>query len=267
MTSPLGIAGYSRVQDRILNYLIGGRLHPAIILAGEDKNAKWALAKNVAKYFLCNQKKGKAPFCNDCNHCRRIEKEIHPDTLLHRSTEEDHIKIDTVRDFCHQMEVGPIEQRFKICIIDEAHRMNPAAANALLKTLEEPGEGRFFWLLTSQPGALLPTILSRCLKFHMPPEALAPIDESNWETLFEDFQKHKEPHKLSSKIDSKEKAIDFLRFLQRRLHDQALPEAVGASQNAAPLIEVYEESIELEARLRSNANYGLMLENFLARNY
>lgn len=267
MNSPLGITGNHKVQDRILNYLLGGRLHPAVILAGEDKVAKWAIAKNVAKYFLCNGKKGKAAFCDDCNHCRRVEKEIHPDLLLHRSSEEEPIKIDTIRDFCHQMEVGPVEQRFKICIIDDAHRMNAAAANALLKTLEEPGEGRFFWLLTSQPGALLPTILSRCLKFHMPPARDAQSDDANWEALFEEFQKHREPHKLSTKLDSKEKAIDFLKYLQRKIHEQAVANTPEAIASRPGLVQVYDDAIELEARLRSNANYGLMLENFLARNY
>lgn len=249
-----------KIPQRIASYLKGGRLHPAVIIAGETRDNRWALAKNIAKQFLC-AKKGPI-FCDECNHCRRIEKEIHPDVILYGMPEEDTIKIDEVRDLCHQMEIGPLEGNIKLCIIDECHRLNAASANALLKTLEEPGPGRFFWLLTSQPGALLPTVVSRCLKFHLPLDRKSEAPESDWSELFASFEKNHEAFRVTAKIDSKEKALDFVRFLQLKLHREAL-----ASPTATSALHVYDESVELEGRLRSNANYGLMLESFLSQHF
>jgi len=259
----LGVPGQIRFQERLANYLKGKRLHPAVILSGDANLPKWELAKNVAKSFICRAKKGQSLFCDDCNDCRRIEKELHPDVLFYRVPEEDVIKIDTVRDFCHQMEVGPLEQSKKICIVDECHRMNTAAGNAFLKTLEEPGEGRYFFLLTSQVGSLLPTILSRCLKFQLPPEGAQTLVAEPWAGVFQDFLKSREPFRISAEADSKEKALEFLKFLQHHLHS----EAMTSPRNSFKQLSIYDESIELEGRLRSNANYALMLESFLARNF
>lgn len=259
----LGIPGQNNLQERLAQYLRGGRLHPAVILSGTAELPKWQLAKNIAKSFICAQKSAKVLFCDQCNHCRRIEKETHPDVLLYQVPDEDVIKIDTVRDFCHQMAVGPIEQNNKICIIDECHRMNAASANAFLKTLEEPGEGRYFWLLTSQVGSLLPTILSRCLKFQLLPEIQATPPSEEWAKVFQEFLKTKEPFRVSAQIDSKEKALDFVHFLQHTLHRSALLSPGDASDT----VFVYDETVELEGRLRSNANYALMLESFLSQNF
>lgn len=263
MTGKLGIPGQANIQERLAQYLRGGRLHPAVILSGGSQVPRWQLAKNIAKSFICSEKKAGALFCDQCNHCRRIEKETHPDVLLYQVQDEDVIKIDTVRDLCHQMAVGPIEQNNKICIIDECHRMNASSANAFLKTLEEPGEGRYFWLLTSQVGSLLPTILSRCLKFQLLPELNVTPPSEEWSKIFQEFLKTKEPFRVSSHIDSKEKALDFVRFLQTTLHRIGMQSPLDASDT----VFVYDETVELEGRLRSNANYALMLESFLSQNF
>jgi DNA polymerase III delta' subunit len=260
----LGIAGNLPVQERLYHYLLGGRLHPAAILAGDPGSGKLALAKNIAKHLLCKERPPEKAFCAKCSACRRIDGDIHPDVLITREPDEDIIKIDTVRDICHQMSLTPVEGPVKICIVDECHRMNVASANAFLKTLEEPGPNRFFWLLTSQPGSLLPTILSRCLKFRLRPEAAAAVETVDFPQWDEALQS-RDPAALLAALDKKEKVQAFVSFLQKRLRDELI--TGSPRQSAWWLLERFENSLELEARLRSNANYGLMLESFLTQNF
>ena len=261
-----------------MSYLKGGRIHPALILAGPQKEAKFQVAKNLAKFLLC-QKKTAGSFCGKCSPCRRIEAEIHPDVLILREPDEDTIKIDTIREICHQMEISPIEAAAKICIIDECHRMTVASSNAFLKTLEEPGQSRYFWLLTTQPGALIPTILSRCLQFQFKPESAvegAPTEASQEAfQLLEEFLKAGDIAALRSKLEDKGRCLFFLQSLQRAVRDALLapslgtPSPVSALGRYSPfsLLSKFNEAVVLEGQLRSNANYGLMLESFLIRNF
>ena len=205
-----------------------------------------------------------------------MEKEVHPDVLIYRELEEDTIKIDTVRQLCHQMELTPVEGKAKFCIVDACHRMNTAAANAFLKTLEEPGPDRYFWLLTPNMSGLLPTLLSRCLKFSFKPEnevTAAPIEAETakaYETLYQDFLSKKDAFALASELDSKEKTLEFVHFLQTRIRKEVLTPSEYPTLKHPALYEslaLFEETLVLEGRLRSNANYGLMLESFLSRQF
>jgi DNA polymerase III delta' subunit len=267
----LGIVGNDAIQDRLHHYLKGKRIHPACILTGPAGTGKLQLAKNIAKHILCpNQKQG--PFCDQCSTCRRIDKDLHPDILVCKEEGEDVIKIDTVRDLCHQMALTPVEGSAKICIVDECHRLNVASANAFLKTLEEPGPQRYFWLLTTQIGSLLPTILSRCLKFRLPPlpenakvqpETSQLIDSI--QLLWEQAIQSGDSNALIAALDKKEKAQALISLLQRNLHTQIMNDPESAESFLQ--LERFERAVETEGRLRSNANYGLMLDSFLIQNY
>jgi DNA polymerase III delta prime subunit len=272
----LGVLGNEVAQDRLLHYLRGGRIHPAAILAGPEGTGKLAAAKNIAKFLLCRSKKNNQPFCSQCSPCRRIEKDLHPDVLLCRDESEETIKIDTIRQFCHQMDLSPVEGDVKICIVHECHRMSVASSNAFLKTLEEPGEGRYFWLLTSQMGSLLPTILSRCLKFSFKPlvETLSTDRSETFETLWKEFLTSRHPAALVAGLEKKEQCLDFLNFLEKQLRNAALSPYLSESspnlfQGLTPYeaMDKFEACLKLEGRLRSNANYALMLESFLNRNF
>lgn len=265
--------------QRVWNYVRRDRVHPALILGGPDREAKFSLAKNIAKHFLCTKKTGaNATYCNQCSACRRVEKDIHPDLLIVREEQEDTIKIETVRQVCQQMALSFMEGPAKVCIIDECHRLNASSANAFLKTLEEPGPDRYFLLLTTQPGALLATILSRCLVFHLQPnrEGIeAPVSEApEVAKAFEDFVSSRNVSSLLALLNEKEKALAFLQYLQRKLRTSLLAvETEGEVyppfqlNSAEELIEKYDETLRIEGRLRSNANYGLMLESLLLQHY
>lgn len=264
------------LQQRLFSYLRGGRVHPAIILSGGDRDEKFQIAKTMAKFLLCANR-GQKVFCGECSPCRRVEKDIHPDVLVLREEGEETLKIDSIREICHQMEVSSIEGGAKICIIDECHRMNAASANAFLKTLEEPGDRRYFWLLTSQPGALLPTVQSRCLQFSFKPQAegaTATPDDEKVVAAFQEFLTSGATNRLLAALPDKENCLAFLVFLQRQLRQALVSPFLGghalpALQKLSPynLLSSFEGALALEGRLRSNANYGLLLESYLRQHF
>lgn len=273
----LGGVGCLSIQERLWRYLKSQRIHPALLFVGPEKEIKLEVAKGMAKFLFCSNKTETA-FCRECSHCKRIEKEIHPDVYLFKDETEEGLKIEVVREMIGQMRVSPIEGPHKICIIEEAHRMNSSAANAFLKTLEEPGEGRFFILTTTQAGSILPTVLSRCIEFTFRPENDGPKlsleTEKKYRDLFIEVSKTKNFSQIHSHLNEKEDALKFLQFLQCEIYRSLLAIEVRNSQppmfkslTSHELTLKFESVIALEGQLRSNANYGLMLESLLRQHF
>ncbi|NBX93417.1 MAG: hypothetical protein EBZ49_03245 [Proteobacteria bacterium] len=269
----LGVQGNIAVQERLFRYLSSGRVHPGLIFSGPDKRSKWQVAIGIAKFLFCNHR-GKDAFCNQCSSCKRIEKEIHPDVLLFKNDEDDSLKVETIREITHQMEVAPLEGGAKICVIEEAHRMNHASANAFLKTLEEPKPHRYFILLTTQLGSFLPTLLSRSIVFHFRPEqevlTFTAEETERYQKLVESFQRTRDPRPIIENCEEKEACLRFIQFLQTELRKAATgdePQTLFSSWSSYDCAKKFDEIVQLEGRLRSNANYGLMLESFLRQEF
>jgi len=260
-------------SSQLETYLRSGRIHPCLLFIGPDKENKLAAALAMAKSIFCTHKT-KDLFCGQCSSCSRIDRGIFPDLLLFREEDETDLKVENVRDIIYQMEVAPLEGKAKVCIIEEAHRMNAACSNALLKTLEEPKENRFFILLSSQPGSLLPTLLSRSLQFHFHPQSdsitFTPDEVKEFESLFSNFQKNRNPEQILQAFSEKEQCLRFIQFLQLRLHERSLKNEPSGLLNHLP-VEIcplkYEKITELEGKLRSQANVGLLLEGFLREEF
>jgi DNA polymerase-3 subunit delta' len=111
--------------------------------------------------------------CGGCRSCQQIEARTHPDFFIIEPDPEQatqQIKIEQVREIEHQIIYRPLIGERKICLIDNADRMTIGAANALLKTLEEPPAHSLFLAISSRPAALPATIRSRCqaLRFTTP---------------------------------------------------------------------------------------------------
>ena len=161
------------------------RLPHGLIFAGPAGVGKATTARALAAVFLCDNPKADAP-CGRCESCRAFEAGNHPD--YHVVTKElirYHDKtgkskgIDLSIHVIRPEVIDPAGRkavlgRGKAFVIEQAELMNPLAQNALLKTLEEPAGRSVLILLTDQPGALLPTIRSRCqlIRFKALPEAL-----------------------------------------------------------------------------------------------
>jgi DNA polymerase-3 subunit delta' len=186
------IIGQPRATEALSRALDSGRLTPSLIFHGPAGVGKLATALVLCRNLLCSS--SDAIPCGSCASCRRIDERAmrHPDvrvvfpeklsefkkegTWREGSTGIDlqelqaeairnpvwAVLIDRIRQGRAFLQRRPSEGRRSILIIDQAHRMGPGAANALLKTLEEPQDHAVLVLLTHSLHALLPTIRSRC---------------------------------------------------------------------------------------------------------
>jgi DNA polymerase-3 subunit delta' len=102
--------------------------------------------------------------CGRCRACDRIARGVHVDVIALEPDDKASIKIDVVRDVLAQAGYRPFEGRRRVVLIREAETLEPQAQNALLKSLEEPPPGTVFILTSALPGALLPTVRSRCMQ-------------------------------------------------------------------------------------------------------
>ncbi len=148
------------------------RLHHAYLFAGPPHVGKSTLALQLAQAVNCD---GQAPPCGECRPCLRIAQGQHADVqTLDVETGEDGvsktlISIDAVRELHHSAHLRPYEGRRRVFIIQQAERLSLEAANALLKTLEEPPPDVLLLLLTADPDAVIPTVVSRCQRMELRP--------------------------------------------------------------------------------------------------
>ena len=145
------------------------RIAQAYLFLGTEGIGKKLTALNLAKALNCRGERA-APYlsCDICPACRKIDHGNHPDIQVLGGTREQ-IKIDQIRQLQKGLHYKPFEGRKKVVIIDGAERLVPAAANALLKTLEEPPPETVIILITISLYQLLPTIISRCQKIRFQP--------------------------------------------------------------------------------------------------
>lgn len=157
------IAGQDVPISILKRSLAAGRLAHAYLFEGVEGCGKKATALALIEAVFCGKEEG----CGTCSSCRKMASIQHPDLHL-IEPEGAFIKIDQIRSLQKELAYRPFEAPKKACIIDGAERLNQAAGNALLKTLEEPAGNALIILVTSQPSGVLPTILSRCqrLVFH-----------------------------------------------------------------------------------------------------
>ncbi len=146
------------------------RVAHAYIFHGLDGIGKKATALAFAKTLNCREAGPEALTdpCGECLSCRKIDRGSHPDVI---TIEPDgaFIRIKEIRELQEQMMFRPAEGRKRVFIILEADRMNSAAANALLKTLEEPTGSNILVLVTARPHQLPLTVLSRCQRIKFQP--------------------------------------------------------------------------------------------------
>ncbi len=157
------IIDHDRQKEILRQALKNGRLAHAYLFEGPEGVGKKLMALALARALFCDSGNG----CGECAACRKVDHLNHPDLHI-LSAEGTQIKIDQVREIQRDLSLRPMEGTIKVCLIDGAEGLNPAAANALLKTLEEPRPGTLIILLSAKPETLLDTIRSRCqrLKFN-----------------------------------------------------------------------------------------------------
>ncbi len=156
-----GILGHSRPLGLLAGSIARGTLPPSLLFAGPEGVGKRLAAQAVAEALNCLSPRGRDA-CGSCSACRRIARGSHPDVLAIEPPEVGSTKIEVVRPAIAAAAYRPFEGRCRVVIVNEADRLTEDAANALLKSLEEPPGGTVFILVTARPEVLLPTIRSRC---------------------------------------------------------------------------------------------------------
>lgn len=154
-------------MQRLLDQHRQGRLPHALLLAGAAGTGKYRLAQALAQALLC-ERPSTGVACGECDGCHLSAAGTHPDAhSLAPESDSQAIKIDQVRrlvEFCSRT---AHYNGARVALIAPAEALNRNAQNALLKTLEEPGEGLILLLVSHQPSLLLPTVRSRCQQRHL----------------------------------------------------------------------------------------------------
>jgi DNA polymerase-3 subunit delta' len=174
---PPTLAGTPAVA--VIERAIGrGRLSHSLLLAGDDPEILSAGALALADRLLNRGSTGPSPF----------PPERHPDCHQVRPAGKSRsIKVEQIRDLVARLNVSSSISRYKVAILHDADRMNAAAANTLLKTLEEPPANTSLLLLTARPHSLLPTIRSRVLHFRFP-GMVSLLRIEGWEAWLGDYR-------------------------------------------------------------------------------
>lgn len=159
-----GIKGHSRPIGILQRALATDHVHHAYLFTGPEGVGKGMVAQAFARALNCVGPPDARP-CEACTHCTRAVEGNHPDMRVIRpdtSKARPIIKIEVVRDLLRQVHYRPYEARRRVIVVDDAEAMTEEAANAMLKTLEEPTGETIFILVTARSRQLLTTIISRC---------------------------------------------------------------------------------------------------------
>jgi len=156
--------GQEHIVQTLTNAISNGLVSHAYLFSGPKGSGKTTIARLFAKAVNCqNRKKGEFEPCNKCTSCLEIMEGRSMDLMEIDAAS--HRGIDEVRELKDGIRFVPTKSKYKVYIIDESHQITKEAANALLKTLEEPPSHAIFVLATTEIHKMIPTIISRCQRF------------------------------------------------------------------------------------------------------
>ena len=155
------LLGQEHIEKILKNQLATGTTGHAYLFCGTRGTGKTTTARLLAKALNCTAEHGEKP-CGVCPNCRSIAEGSFVDVMEIDAAS--NRGVDDIRELRETVYFPPIQGKYKVYIIDEAHMLTKEAANAFLKTLEEPPSNVVFILATTEPEKLPATILSRCLR-------------------------------------------------------------------------------------------------------
>jgi DNA polymerase III delta' subunit len=267
-----GIPQQERVTGLLRRAIERSRVPHAYLFSGPVGAPLYDTALALAAALNCQVARGEG--CGECDSCAKIIGGIHPDVVtLIREGAANIVPIESVRNqVIARIGLPPHEADVRVFIVEEATAMAPPAANALLKTLEEPPPRTLFILLTTAPEQLLPTIRSRCQRVRFGGGAgLVDADPSRAERiskLGEELAADQHDPSLPVRVaegkgDAAPVLVAAALRLHRRAHDAAAENDVTTARRAAQRAQTvlsWHTAVAIH-----NANPQLALEALIAQ--
>jgi len=250
------LIGNESVKAALQRFISNARVPNAMLFAGDDGVGKRQFALEIAKAFICSEPvDGDA--CDVCAACRRADVFVFPkpdDKDAHKlvifSEHADvgtvipynrNILVDAVRHLESEANFRPFEAKARFFILDDADKMNDAASNALLKTLEEPPATTHIFLITSRPDSLLPTIRSRCQTLRFAPIEADEIEKFLIEERAFSFDEARLAARLSRGSIGRAVSINVEQFRARRERMLGVITNVIETRDRGALLRIAEE--------------------------
>ncbi|MEP6903057.1 MAG: DNA polymerase III subunit delta' [Actinomycetota bacterium] len=187
------LIGNDHIKEILRRMIAKDRIPHSLLFTGIEGVGKKQFALRLAKSFVCVNRQN-TESCDKCVACKRADRfnfpksddrDAHKEVIFSEFPDiglvipyNKNILVDAVRDLEKEANYRPYEAKARIFIIDEADKMNDAASNALLKTLEEPVATTYLFLISSRPDSLLQTIRSRCQTISFAPIETTEIEQS-----------------------------------------------------------------------------------------
>lgn len=171
------VIGHGWAVEQLTLAMNLGRMRHAYLFTGTPSIGKTTLARALAMAVNCLAESGRP--CGQCRPCTLIAKDGHPDVVVVEAERVGGtLKIEQVRELQHVLALRPYEGRYRVAILRRFHEAHVAAANALLKTLEEPPPNVILILTADDAHLLLPTIVSRCQQLPLKPLRLHEVQDA-----------------------------------------------------------------------------------------
>jgi len=250
-----------RVRDFLARAQAEGRLSHAYLFLGAPGSGMLEGAYALAKLVVCPQGGD-----DSCDECIRVSHRSHPDVHYLRPASATGYLVDQVRTLIEDVSLAPVRGRGKVYLIDRAGLLQGAAANALLKTIEEPPQGVYFVLMARTAAAVLPTLVSRCQQ--VPFRIVAPHSAERDVELLSGIGGW-EARVALAVAGAPERAAAFLASADRRQVRRVVVRTLGELADddswdvllgARAILEAVESPLDLyrksqEVRLKDNADY------------
>ena len=172
------ILGHQWAVDLLAEHTAHGGLRHAYLFTGPTGVGRRTLALKLAQAVNCLQPPAPGQPCGTCSACTRIEKMQHPDLAVIQAEQVGGtLKVEQVRELQRSLSLAPYEAKFRVALLLRFEEAHASAANALLKTLEEPAPKVLMLLTAESVESLLPTIVSRCEVLRLRPLPVAEAGE------------------------------------------------------------------------------------------